>query len=206
MDEQRVSRAMAAVAERYAPAIAPQLGGRALGEGARMLAAAGVLITPVEVVGAADMAGAVKAWVDTMIRLHTAMAGALFPSFTAINGFYADQAQPPIVALQADAAPVLAAIGAYCLPYIAARGGQAALESDLLPIAGAMLDELEAGDLPRADQDRVRGEIAAYVRALMQMPVRPYALVPPARALLSAMPPAPTTTPDLPPPPPELPR
>ncbi|HYO89610.1 MAG TPA: hypothetical protein VER79_13250 [Candidatus Limnocylindrales bacterium] len=185
MDE-RLERALIAVARRYAPSLAPpgwqrpgDYDGR-LPELAGVLAEHSVLVTLVQSPPGQSVL-VTPVWVDGLQTLYACLAGALFPSYTGINAFYADQNEPPIVLLQGEATPVIMALAGYIIPYLAARHGANPPESEQLDLLDAALDWLEAADLSRTDFLRLRGEAVSLLRPLLDSPARPTALAPAAR-------------------------
>lgn len=182
MDE-RLERALIAVARRYAPALAPpgwQKPGDyddSLPELAQALAEQGVLVTMVQS-PAGQSALVTPVWVDGIQTLYACLAGALFPSYTGISAFYADQNEPPIVLLQGEATPVLMALAGYIIPYLAARYGANPPESEQLDLLDAALDWLEAADLSRTDFLRLRAEAVSLLRPLLDSAAHPSALAP----------------------------
>lgn len=182
MDD-RIERALIAVARRYAPALAPpgwQKPGDYRGtlpELAQALAEQGVLVTVVQSPeGQTSLVTPV--WVDGLEAFYGCLAGALFPSYTAVSAFYADQGEPPILLIHGMATPVMLALAGYVLPYLAARHGVNPPESEQIALCDAVLDWLEAADLSRAEFLRLRAEAVSLLRPLLDSPARPRALTP----------------------------
>ncbi len=182
MDD-RIERALIAVARRYAPALAPpgwQKPGDYRGtlpELAQALAEHGVLVTVVHP-PEGQSALVTPVWVDAIEAFYACLAGALFPSYTAINAFYADQSEPPVLLVHGTATPVVLALAGYVLPWLAARHGLNPPESEQAALCDAVLDWLEAADLSRADFLRLRAEATALLRPLLDSPARPRSLTP----------------------------
>ncbi|MDZ4767870.1 MAG: hypothetical protein SGJ24_01990 [Chloroflexota bacterium] len=223
LDSARLERALVAAARRYAPTLIPpgqihpgDVGD--LSDLARRLADEGALVLAAQT-DAPDPAAVYKAWGEAYTALHTRLCEALFPSFGGVSAVYIDQADPPIAALSGMCAPALGAIGAYIAPYAAARVGVRPSDIEVRGVIEMLLDALEAGDLARDEYARLREDCAALLRRLLDLPIRSFAVTPPARAIVGAIgttpvalaPPAPppTTIPEpaaAPAPPPGLPE
>lgn len=182
MDE-RLERALIAVARRYAPALAPANWQKAgdydgtLAQLAQALAEQGVLVTLVQP-PAGQSAFVTPVWVDSLQALYAALAGHLFPSSAGISPFYADANEPPVVLLHGESVAVIMALSGYIVPYLAARQGANPPEDEQIDLLDAMLDWLEAADLSRAEFLKLRGEAVALLRPLLDSPARPMPLAP----------------------------
>ncbi len=115
----------------------------------------------------------VQRWVDLYGQLYDLLARNLFPSFTEVAAQYADDKLPAIVVIQGAATPVIGVMAGFVTPYIATRQSHPMTsEAELLGLMGILLDELEAGDLPRARYEALRAEGVSVVRDLLACPVR----------------------------------
>lgn len=214
IDQARLENALVAVARRYAAWLIPNTWQRAgdyaapLSDFARSLAEYGVLVVGAKATDAPPEA--VRAWVDAYIALYSRLAQRLFPSYTGINAFYIDQAQPPLVGLQGAALPVIMALGGYAAPF-AARVQRAPSEVELRGLLDVMLEELEAGDLPRDDYRALRDAGVEALRQIVGSPVRTQAVTPAVRPVFGedeppTAPPPNMPKPEPPPPPTDFPE
>lgn len=196
--EPRLRKTLIAVAHRYAPAQVSAMesaSNDASPEDAQAwagaLATEGVLLLMGDLPPALyEQSGVLfKAWADHYLALYGRLCAALFPSFTTINAFYADDDFPPIIGLAGEAAPVIAVLAGYVAPYAAAKADSRlplrtqVSDVELRGLMDMILDELEAGDLPSGTQRALRMEGATILRALLAEPVQPILLTPPAPAL-----------------------
>jgi hypothetical protein len=180
MNDSRIETALITLARRFAPALVPAGWAKPgdyperLSMLATRLAAYNhlVLIGDVQA-SSADSAAQVQRWVEGYVRLYEALSGTLFPSFTQISAQYADNHTPPLVIVTGTATPVMVALAGYIAPYVAARA-QAGDASDveLRGLADMMLEDLEAGDLPRDAYRQLRNSCVMLVRQLLDAPVR----------------------------------
>lgn len=224
----RVEKTLIAVAKRYAPALIPigwaQPGDYALLTGspnpnaelAFRLANEGILVIIGDLPAAlAHEAGVLfRDWGEAYTGLYTTLTNTLFPSYTQIQAFYADQEFPPIVGMTGAAAPVMTALAGYIAPFVAARRRASAYPTSDVELRGLMdevLEYLEAVDLERDAYRRLRDACTAHLKTLLTSPVRQIELTPaldpsvtvidmPAEVHPSE------TLPPMPPPPPDLPE
>lgn len=223
IDQARLETILVRLAQRYAPTIAPlnwQNPGDYQGkltDFATSLAGHNVLVMACVVPPdhSADSSIQITQWVEGFVRLYELLAGALFPSFMQISAHYADSDQPPVVYLLGSATPVLTTMAAYVTPYIASRQGrQLVTDFELMGLMDIILDELEAGDLPRDEYRRLRDDGIVFLRRLLGMNVRQLRITHPKREFASAFTledtdmeappppvPAPPAPPETPPPP-----
>jgi hypothetical protein len=220
----RLERTLIGLARRYAPQVIPldwtQPGDypRPLPELARALAAHNVLVLigDIPVPYTSEVSVHIKLWADTYIRLYHIVAQTLFPSLLECNAYYGDQEWPPIIVLHGKATPVIVGLAGYISPFIASRqSGLPTSEVEMRGLADMLLEELEAGDLPRPEYNLLRDEVVQLVKDLLALHVRQMPLTPPKRPILGvagsaikpdtpAVPPPVAATPA--PPPPERPR
>lgn len=197
IDPARLHHALTGAARRYAPALDLSIQ-RTAADLADALAIEGtlILISTLPADPSRDAAALYKTWADLHTRLITTLAGVLFPSYTRTAAFYADQAFPPIVVITGQPLPVIHMIGGYVTPFTAARraAGRTASAVELRGLIDVVLDELEAGDLPRDEYRRLRDEAASIVQAILSSPIQPLTLTRPLAALFGE-----TPSPDLPP-------
>lgn len=183
---ERLESSLIACARRYAPRLAPvewrQPGDyrASLPELAHQLAGHGVLVMVGDVPPSLATQAAIhhREWVENYKSLYTLLAGSLFPSFRNVQAFYIDQnGSPPIVGVQGDALPVIEMLAGYVAPYIATRQGIPG-EVELIGLMDIVLEELEAGDLPRETYRAIRDNCAAIIRQILtgyvqQIPLTP---------------------------------
>ena len=205
---ERLERALITIARRSAPSLVPsgwqQPGDydRPLNDLAGALSAHNVLVLigdlPPEL--AHQAAVHFKDWADCYIQFYTRLCSTLFPSFTQVNAYYADQEWPPVVVIYGAATPLIVALAEYVAPFIAARKDKSPSDVEMRGLIDTVLDELEAGDLPRDDYRRLLDEGVAVLKQLLSAQVRQLPLTPPAVALAGS-----DTTSTMPAPPPTLP-
>ncbi len=190
---QRLEFGLVKCARRYAPRLAPpewrQPGDyRApLPELAHQLAGYGVLVMVGNVAPGLQTQAAIhfRDWVENYKSLYSLLASALFPTFKNVQAFYVDEfGVPPIVGLQGDAIPVIEMLAGYIAPYSAAKQGNAS-EVELIGLLDIVMEELEAGDLPRDTYRTIRDNCAALVRTLLTGYIKQVPLTPMLRPLFS---------------------
>ncbi len=190
---QRLEIGLVKCARNYAPRIAP-LAWRQPGDYrlplpdlAHQLAGYGVLVmvgdVPPQLATQATLH--YREWVENYKALYTLLASALFPSFKNVQAFYIDQTEsPPIVGVQGEAIPVIEMLAGYIAPYIALKHGTST-EVELIGLMDIVLEELEAGDLPREAYRTIRDNCAALVRNLLTGYVKQTPLTPTLRPIFT---------------------
>lgn len=206
MADPRLEQILTRLAQRHAPELLRQLpAGKAewLPLLARRLASYNLLVLLGEVaqpVASPDTIMRVQKWADGYIRLYSLLAHHLFPSFSHISAQYADDRLPVIIVIKGAATPIVHILAGFVSPYIAQRQAQPTVsEVELLGLMDTILEELEAGDLPREDYKSLRADGVAILKDMLKSPVRQLPLTPFDRPLFSDLPP-PTLpeAPDLP--------
>jgi hypothetical protein len=190
---ERLERALIAVARRSAPSLVPgtwkQPGDypHSLSELAGALASHNVLVLIGDLPSELSHQAAVhfKDWADSYVQLYTQLCETLFPSFTQVNAYYADQEWPPVVVVYGAATPVIVALAEYVAPYVVARQRQTPTDVELRGLMDTVLDELEATDLPRDDYRRLRDEGVFLLKQLLTTQVRQLPLTPSAISMMS---------------------
>lgn len=213
---ERLERALISIARRSAPSLVPsgwrQSGDypRPLSELAGALAAHNVLVLIGDLPPELSHQAAVhyKDWADRYVQLYTLLCEALFPSFARVSAYYADQDWPPVVVVYGAATPAIVALAEYIAPYVVARQYKQPSDVEMRGLIDTVLDELEAGDLPRERYRALRDEGVAVLRQLLSTQVRQLPLTPPALAMDFAEQPLGETTVAIQPPslPPDLPE
>lgn len=190
----RMERVLIAVARRYASALVP-VGWTQAGDFpdplpslAAKLTEYGVLVIPGTLPEALAHQVAVlyRDFADAYTTLYNSLTRTLFPTFTQVSAFYADEAYPPIVGLYGQAIPVMMVLGEFVAPFVASRDATTQLVSDLelRGLVDQMLDELEAGDLSRDEYRILRDECVFEIKTILNCHVKPLALTPPNRSLI----------------------
>jgi hypothetical protein len=209
---ERLERALITIARRSAPSLVPSgwqqpgdyalLAARPLSDLAGALAAHNVLVLIGELSPELAHQAAVhfKDWADCYIQFYARLCETLFPSFTQVNAYYADQEWPPVVVIYGAATPLIIALAEYVAPFAATRQDKSPSDVEIRGLIDTILDQLEAGDLPREDYRRLLDEGAAVLKQLLGAQVRQLPLTPPALALAGV-----DTMTTLPAPPPTLP-
>ena len=206
---ERLEHALIAVARRSAPSLVPsswrQPGDypRPLSELAGALAANNVLVLIGDLAPELSHQAAVhfKDWADGYVELYIQLCETLFPSFTQVNAYYADQEWPPVVVVYGAATPVIVALGEYVAPYVVARQRQNPSDVEMRGLMDTLLDELEADDLPRDEYRRLRDEGVALLKQLLSTQVHQFPLTPSAISIsggekIAMSPPPPTLPPE----------
>ena len=219
MDNARLERVLMRLARRYAPPLvtpgweAPGDYPGRLPDLATALAGYDLFVTACTPPAGTDASAAVTPWVEAYVRLYDVLARGVFPSYRQVDAYYGDYEEPPIIVIKGDATPVMMMLAGFIGPYIAARQGtRSVTDFELVGLMELVLDELEAGDLPREALRQLRDEAAQQVRQLLNSPVRQLRLTAPKPALARSfdiadtgeiavappVQPAPTTTPEVP--------
>jgi hypothetical protein len=220
----RTERALLSITRRYAPHLVESYG-RAGTDPLRLFGLAKALArNNVLVISGAlppeltTLSGVyINDWVSHYTDLYTRLCQALFPSYMTCTAYSADDNAPPIMLIFGETTPPIMALADYIAPFVAAkqsaiRAGAVVTDMELLGLMDHMLDDLEAGDLPRAEYRRLQADGAGIVRLLLDGEVRQQLLTLPAPSLGIAInaPPSPVNLPpDLPEkpvPPPDLPE
>jgi hypothetical protein len=144
----------------------------------RRLASEGILMIACEVIGMAGNPAMVQTqnWVSGVARMYSVLARRLFPSYSRLDMQYIDNELPAVVIATGDSNILMQKMAGFVLPYLAARQTQIASEAELRGLIDILFDELEAGDLPRADQQALRAECVLLLQRLLSSPVRLLAL------------------------------
>jgi len=202
MADQRLEQILTRLAQRHAPELLREPS-REPAWLARRLASYNLLVLMGEVpypVSSPDTIMRVQTWADGYVRLYSLLTHHLFPSFTHIGAQYADDKLPVIIVIKGAATPVIHALAGFVSPYIAHRQAQPTIsEVELLGLMDTILDELEAGDLPRAAYKSLRTEGAAMLKDMLRAPVRQLLLTEFDRQMFSDIPLPQPTTPAAPP-------
>jgi hypothetical protein len=190
MDNARLERVLMRLARRYAPPLvtpgweAPGDYPGRLSDLATALAGYDLFVTTCQPPAGADAAAIVTPWVETYVRLYDVLARAVFPSFRQVDAYYGDYEEPPIIVIKGEATPVIMMLAGFIAPYIAARQAtRSVTDFELVGLMELILDELEAGDLPREALRQVRDEAAQQVRQLLSSPVQQLRMTAPKPAL-----------------------
>jgi hypothetical protein len=144
----------------------------------RRLANEGILLIACEVIGMSGNPALVQTqnWVSGIARMYSVLARRLFPSYSRLDMQYIDNELPAVVIASGDSNILMQKMAGFVLPYLAARQTQVASEAELRGLIDILFDELEAGDLPRTDQQTLRAECVLLLQRLLSSPVRLLAL------------------------------
>ncbi|MFN8375329.1 MAG: hypothetical protein U0694_20930 [Anaerolineae bacterium] len=140
----------------------------------RRLANDGVLLLVCEVVGMAGSPALVQTqnWVSGVARVYSLLARRLFPSYARLDMQYIDSDMPAVVIAIGECNILMQKMAGFVLPYLAARQMQVVSEAELRGLIDILLEELEAGDLPRAEYQALRAELVTLLQRLISSPVR----------------------------------
>ena len=114
----------------------------------------------------------VQDWVRQYAQMYNLLAQGLFPSFGKINAQYADDRLPPVIVFYGEATPIIGVLSGYITPYVAVRHGATASDLELRGLMTVILDELEAGDLPRAVYDAMLAQGVVILKQMLKTTVR----------------------------------
>jgi hypothetical protein len=215
MMDRRLEQTLMALAQQYAPQALRQWDrrgneGQQLASLARQLANFNLLV----IVGdfpqslqslTQDVATQIQAWVNGYGQMYHLLAGALFPSYIQLNAQYADDRWPVIIYMQGAATPVIQKLAGYVAPFVVYRQMDARVsEAELLGIMDLVLDELEAGSIPRDAYKKLRADGVGILKDMLNMPIRQLPLTEFDRPIITdsqriAPPPLPTVAPPEPP-------
>jgi hypothetical protein len=192
VNDQRLDKILTRLAQRHAPDLLRQLPADRLPALARRLASYNLLVLMGEVtqpVISPDTIMRVQTWADGYIRLYSLLAHPLFPSFTHISAQYADDKLPVVIVVKGAATPIMHVLAGFVSPFIAQRQRQATVsEMELLGLMDALLEELEATDLPREEYRTLRSDGAGVLKDMLRAPVRQLLLTPFDHPLFSDIP------------------
>lgn len=211
----RLNNLLTSLAHQYAPAVLQRA---EAGEGrvrslALLLARNGVLVLPLVVPPTQQprQSELINELVSLYASFYRLLTDALFPSLKAVSANYADADNPPVLVIEGNALPVIAAFANYVVPFVAANWQQRSVNlAEVQGILNFMLDDLEGqGIAPQVQRDILKRG-SDYVTQLLGLPLQQQALTPFARAAflhLAPEPPEVATSAALTlPPPPETPR
>lgn len=130
----------------------------------------------------------IQIWVDGYVHIYDLLTSNLFPSFTQISANYADGELPAIIIINGAATPVVEVMAGFIAPYVVQRQGRRSVsEAEILGLMDEILDQLEAGDLPRDEYRRLRAEGAQILKEMIASPVRQLPLMRFDRAIVEDM-------------------
>lgn len=130
----------------------------------------------------------IQIWVDGYVHMYDLLTSNLFPSFTQISANYADGELPAIIIINGAATPVVEVMAGFVAPYIVQRQGRRSIsEAEILGLMDEILDQLEAGDLPREEYRRLRAEGAQILKEMIAGPVHQIPLMHFDRAIVEEM-------------------
>jgi len=185
--DQRLEQLLLALAQQYAPPLAQAWERKSdlatrLPAWARALADYNILVimgdfpASLQTLGQ-DVNGHIQAWVNGYGQFYHLLARALFPSYAHLSAHYTDDKWPVVIYMQGAATPVIQRMAGYVSPYIVQRQLDAIVyEAELLGVMDLILDELEAGSLPREAYKALRTEGIAILKQLLAAHMRQLSL------------------------------
>ena len=202
----RLENGLIAAARKFAPRLVPPEWHKPgdylhpLPELAHALAGYGILVMTGDVPPELAQQAALhyREWAENYKDFYNLLCPPLFPTFTAVQAFYIAADAPQIVGVQGAAIPVIEMMAGYVAPFVAARQGTTPSEAELVGLMDIILEELEAGDLPRDRYRSLRDHGAAMIRQIMSGYTRQFPLTPPLRPVFGAAQPTQPMPPDVP--------
>jgi hypothetical protein len=120
-----------------------------------------------------DVNAHIQTWVNGYGQFYHLLARALFPSYVHLSAHYTDDKWPMVIYMQGAATPVIQRMAGYVSPYIVQRQLDAMVyEAELLGVMDLVLDELEAGNLPREVYKALRSEGIAILKQMLEAQIR----------------------------------
>lgn len=185
--DRRLEQLLLALAEQYAPQLAQSWDRKGdlatrLPVWARQLANYNILVimgdfpASLQTLGQ-DVNAHIQDWVNSYGQLYHLLARALFPSYVHLSAHYTDDKWPVVIYMQGAATPVIQRIAGYVSPYIVQRQLDTTVyEAELIGLMDSILDELEAGSLPREAYKALRTEGIVILKQLLAAQIRQLAL------------------------------
>jgi hypothetical protein len=141
---------------------------------------------PPEVFKAREMY--IHEWITAYGQFYNLLAHALFPSFSRIQAYYADDHLPPVVVIQGEATPVIHAMAGFVVPYLAIRQqSESVSDLELRGLMNIVLEELEGGDLSPAVVTYLVDQGVGILKTLLAAKVQHVALTAFERPILSEL-------------------
>lgn len=120
-----------------------------------------------------DMNAYIQAWVNGYGEFYHLLARALFPSYAHLTAHYTDDKWPLVIYMQGAATPVIQKMAGFVAPYIVQRQMDSIVyEAELVGLMDLILDELEAGSLPRDTYKALRAEGIALLKQMLAANIR----------------------------------
>jgi hypothetical protein len=133
-----------------------------------------------------DVNAYIQAWVNGYGQFYHLLARALFPSYAHLSAHYTDDKWPLVIYMQGAATPVIQRMAGFVAPYIVQRQLDSIVyEAELVGLMDLILDELEAGSLPRETYKALRSEGIALLKQMLAAHIRQLALADFDRAIFS---------------------
>jgi hypothetical protein len=187
MMDRRLELLLLALAEQYAPQLAQSWDRKGdlairLPIWARQLANYNILVimgdfpSSLQTLGQ-DVNAHIQDWVNSYGQLYHLLSRALFPSYVHLSAHYTDDKWPVVIYMQGAATPVIQRIAGYVSPYIVQRQLDSTVyEAELIGLMDSIMDELEAGSLPRDTYKALRTEGIVILKQLLAAQIRQLAL------------------------------
>ena len=133
-----------------------------------------------------DVNAYIQTWVNGYGQFYHLLARALFPSYAHLSAHYTDDKWPLVIYMQGAATPVIQRMAGFVAPYIVQRQLDSIVyEAELVGLMDLILDELEAGSLPRETYKALRSEGIALLKQMLAAHIRQLALAEFDRAIFS---------------------
>ena len=135
---------------------------------------------------AQDVNGYIQTWVNGYGQFYHLLARALFPSYAHLSAHYTDDKWPLVIYMQGAATPVIQRMAGFVAPYIVQRQMDSIVyEAELVGLMDLILDELEAGSIPRDTYKALRSEGIALLKQMLAAHIRQLSLAEFDRAIFS---------------------
>ncbi|MCA0458619.1 MAG: hypothetical protein LCI00_31970 [Chloroflexi bacterium] len=185
--DQRDERIMVSLAEQFAPALLQLWDKRGtfddrLPRLARGLASYNILILmadqPYSLQSINQNVGTlIQDWANLYLTFYKRLCQDLFPSFNQVSVHSTDDRWPVMIYLKGTATPVIQRMAGFITPYIVQRQFSPTVsEVELLGLMDLILDELEAGNLPRDVYKHLRTDCIDIVKQILATPVHQLAV------------------------------
>ncbi len=120
-----------------------------------------------------NMGTLIQEWANHYAEFYRRLCQDLFPSFNQVSVHGTDNRWPIIVYLQGTATPVIQRMAGFIAPYIVERQFSPTIsEVELMGLMDMVLDELEAGNLPRDAYKQLRNDCIEIIKQMLETPVQ----------------------------------
>ena len=185
--DQRDERIMVSLAEQFAPALLQLWDKRGtfddrLPRLARGLASYNILILMADQPYSLqsinqNVVTLIQDWANLYLAFYKRLCQDLFPSFGQVSVHSTDDHWPVIIYLKGTATPVIQRMAGFITPYVVQRQFSPTVsEVELLGLMDLILDELEAGNLPRDVYKQLRTDCIDIIKQILATPVHQLAV------------------------------